>query len=162
MAQLKKDDYKEQGSSQLLPFDLRLLANRLLSASCIIALQTWVIILLAVKLFLRHDEFHDIDMSQFVAGMVEIKEHRVDVLVLEVFGKADKTWVTLKIYADHDYLPRAPPSDLPASDWNQVWLPLPVGRRTRESSCRWTFQDDCKVRDFYEMLKESLRRSLAL
>ena len=105
MAQLKKDDhdYKEQGSSQLLPFDLRLLANRLLSASCIIALQTWVIILLAVKLFLRHDEFHDIDMSQFVAGMVEIKEHRVDVLVLEVFGKADKTWVTLKIYADHDY-----------------------------------------------------------
>ena len=42
MAQLKKDDhdYKEQGSSQLLPFDNRLLANRLLSASCIIALQT--------------------------------------------------------------------------------------------------------------------------
>ena len=91
MAQLKKDDYKEQGSSQLIPFDLRLFANRLLSPSCNIALQTWVIILLAVKLFLRHDEFHDINMSQFVAGMFEIKEHRVDVLVLEVKSLVKRT-----------------------------------------------------------------------
>ena len=105
MTQLKKDDhdYEECGSSQLLPSDLRLLRARLLSSNCIIGLQTYVIILVAIWIFLRHDEFHDIEMDQFQMDMHEVFEDKVEALVLKVFGKADKTWVTLKLWFNHEY-----------------------------------------------------------
>jgi hypothetical protein len=66
---LRKDDiaYEEKGSIQLvlLPSDLRLPSQRLLSSKSIVDLQTWVIIIDACVIFLRHDEFHDIEVKHF-------------------------------------------------------------------------------------------------
>ena len=105
MKQVKKidHDYQEKGSSQLLISDLRLLRSNLLSTNNIIGLQTWVIILIAVMLFLRYDEYHGIQMEDFLVDIFEITERSIDALVLKVFGKSDKTWVNLKLWADHKY-----------------------------------------------------------
>jgi hypothetical protein len=105
LTQLNKDDvaYAEKGSAQLLPSDLRLLGQRLLSTKSIVDLQTWVIIIDATLLFLRHDEFHDIEMKQFKDDLFEILPDRVNSLALEICGKADKRLLTRKIIADHQY-----------------------------------------------------------
>jgi hypothetical protein len=65
--QLIKDDhdYKELGSMQLLPVDLRMLRSYLLGTPNILNLQTWVIIIFSSLLFLRYDEFHDITGENF-------------------------------------------------------------------------------------------------
>jgi hypothetical protein len=90
--QLKKDDvaYEEKGSTQLLPSDLRLLCSHLLSTRSILDLQTWVIIIFATVTFLRHDEFHDIELKHFDESLFEIFLNQVDALALQVYGKCDK------------------------------------------------------------------------
>jgi hypothetical protein len=105
MKQLKKDDhaYKEKGSCQLLPSDICLLRNHLLSSKSIVSLQTYVIILIAIALFLRHDEFHDIEMCHFVADTFQVHDDQVEALVLKVSSATDYTWVTPTIWANHEF-----------------------------------------------------------
>lgn len=112
--QLLKDDiaYEEKGSIQLLPSDLRLLGRRLLSTKSIVDLQTWVIIIVATLLFLRHDEFHDIELKQFLPNLFEIFEDRVSALALKVFGKSDKRWLQRKLIADKKFPEFCPVSPL--------------------------------------------------
>jgi hypothetical protein len=102
---LRKKDiaYEEKGSSQLLPSDLRLLCQHLLSTQSIVGLQTWVIIIVATILFLRHDEFHDIEMEHFKDDLFQILPDRVNSLALAVFGKCDKRWLIRRLVADHEY-----------------------------------------------------------
>lgn len=105
IVQRKKDsvEYEEQGSSQLLPSDVRLLRTHLLSTKCIVNLQMWVIIIVSIKLFLRHDEFHDIEMAHFLPELFHILEDRIESLVLKVFGKSDKRWIKLALFSDNEY-----------------------------------------------------------
>jgi hypothetical protein len=108
--QLRKDDiaYEENGSCQLLPSDLRLLRARLLSSKNIVDLQTWVIIINACLLFLRHDEFHEIEMKHFKEDLFQILEDQVNSLALEVFGKSDRRWLKRRLVADHLYTELCP------------------------------------------------------
>jgi hypothetical protein len=101
----KDEGYKEKGCMQLLPSDFRLLRARLLSTRNIADLQMWVIIILAGKLALRHDEFHRLKAEHFLPELFEISEtdDRVNALGIKVKGKSDKNWVKLKLHADHVY-----------------------------------------------------------
>ena len=101
----EKKGYKETGSAQLMPSDFRLLRAHLLSKRSIICLQMWVIIIVATKEALRHDEFHEIKLEHFLATLFEIPEaqERINALAFKVLGKADPTWVNLKIWADDVY-----------------------------------------------------------
>jgi len=84
MKQRKKDgaNHHEEGASQLLPSDLRDLRTKLVNSQSIIELQTWTIIIVSVCLFLRHDEFHDINVEQFDPNLFVIKDDRLVLLAL--------------------------------------------------------------------------------
>jgi hypothetical protein len=111
---LRKADiaYEERGSTQLLPCDLRLLCQHLLSTQSIVDLQTWVIIIVATILFLRHDEFHDIEMKHFKDELFQILPDRINSLALSVYGKSDKRWLIRRLVADHEYPELSPVSPL--------------------------------------------------
>ena len=78
MKQQKKDgaNHHEEGASQLLPSDLRDLRTKLINSQSIIELQTWMIIIVSVCLFLHHDEFHDVNVEQFDSNLFVIKDDR--------------------------------------------------------------------------------------
>jgi hypothetical protein len=99
-----KDDpaYVEKGSSQLLVSDIRLIIRHQLPRG-VIGLQTVCIVLMAIRLFLRHDEFHDIKLEEFLPDLFEIKDGNVSALAIEVYGKADKRWVSLKLWANDEW-----------------------------------------------------------
>jgi hypothetical protein len=99
----KAAGYKEKGSSQLLPSDLRLLRSYLLSTQDILDLQMWVINIVATKVGMRHDEFHGLNAEHFLPQYFEITDDRIDALAITVNGKADNEWVPLKLHADHVY-----------------------------------------------------------
>lgn len=94
--------YVEKGSSQLLVSDIRLIIRHQLPRG-IIGLQTVCIILMAICLFLRHDEFHDIKLEEFLPDLFEIKDGNISALAIKVYGKADKKWVYLKLWADDEW-----------------------------------------------------------
>ena len=100
LSSLNDKSHKETGSSQLLPSDERLLRNHLLSSRTLVSLQTWVIMIIAIRLFLRHDEFHSIRFERFLAEFFVITDNRVESLALQV---SDEIWRKLKLYADHVY-----------------------------------------------------------
>ena len=97
--------YVEVGSMQLLPVDLRMLRTHLLSTPSVTNLQTWVTIIVATLLLLRHDEFHTIAEAEFQSAMFSIPDATkiVESLVLQVCGKVDRKWIMLRLYADHQY-----------------------------------------------------------
>jgi hypothetical protein len=97
--------YIETGSMQLLPVDLRMLRTHLFSAPSITNLQTWVTIIFATLLLLRHDEFHSIHGEDFKPDLFSLPKATMTInsLVLQVFGKVDSTWVTLRLFSDNKY-----------------------------------------------------------
>jgi len=103
LSSLNDKSHKETGSSQLLPSDERLLRNHLLSSRTLVSLQTWVIMIIAIRLFLRHDESHCIRFEHFLAEFFVNTNNRVESLALQVKGKCDEIWRKLKLYADHVY-----------------------------------------------------------
>ena len=62
----KLEGYKERGSMQLLPVDLRSLRTHLLSVPCLPNIRTWCTIIFATMLFLRYDEFHEVKGEHFL------------------------------------------------------------------------------------------------
>ena len=101
----KKDaNYEKKGSSQLIPADLRFLQSALLSSDTIFNLQLWVIIIISCRLFLRHDEFHDLSDVNFVSSLFAIFPDGIEHLGLWVCGKADKgVKKYLKVVTDREY-----------------------------------------------------------
>lgn len=97
------EGYEENGSSQLLPSDLRLLRTHLLSSGSIIALQTWVIIIVSVKQALRHDDAYDMNLEHFLPALFEVQQTGIAALGVEVNGKADQKWIKQKLFADDEY-----------------------------------------------------------
>jgi hypothetical protein len=99
-----KDDpaHVEKGRSQPLVSDIRLITRHQLPRG-VVGLQTACIVLIAVKLFLRHDEFHDIKLEEFLPDLFEIKDGNISALATEVCGKADKRWVSLKLWANDEW-----------------------------------------------------------
>jgi len=63
---------------------------------------------IAIRLFLRHDEFHSIRFEHFLAEFFVITDDRVESIALQVKGKCDEIWRKLKLYADHVYTELCP------------------------------------------------------
>jgi len=103
-----EEGYEENGCSQLLPSDLRLLQTHLLSSGNIIDLQTWVVIILSVKQALRHDDSYDMDLEHFLPQFFQVREYSITALAAKVYGKADKKWVKQKIHSDEEYADLCP------------------------------------------------------
>ena len=61
-----------------------------LSSDTIFNLQLWVIIIISCRLFLHHDEFHDLSGGNFVPSLFAIFLEGIEHLGLWVCGKADK------------------------------------------------------------------------
>jgi hypothetical protein len=59
--------------------------------------------IIAIRLFLRHDESHCIRFEHFLAEFFVNTNNRVESLALQVKGKCDEIWRKLKLYADHVY-----------------------------------------------------------
>jgi len=95
--------YEEVGCSQLLPSDLRHLQKYLLSFGSLSDLQFWVMIIVAVSLFLRHDELHNIQADHFKEDLFEMYSGRIDSLVIEIFEKSGKRRMKLRLRADNKY-----------------------------------------------------------
>jgi hypothetical protein len=95
--------YQELGCTPILPEDVRLIREKLLSSGTIYDLQMYVIIILSISLFLRHDEFHSIKMENFHPEMFEVEINRIQGLALWVQGKADEGRVNFNIPHSDDY-----------------------------------------------------------
>ena len=98
----KQAGYTENGCKQLLPMHLRSLSKYLLSPKTLGGLQMWVQILIASRLFLRHDEFHQMTDEDILMELHEISDWGVDGLGFEVMGKADSDFVRLMMWADDE------------------------------------------------------------
>jgi hypothetical protein len=82
-----EEAYEEQGCSQLLPSDVPWLRTYYVGQNTIVCLQYWCIIVVAILLALRHDEFHLINHTSFIPVLFEITIEQVDCLVLRIMGK---------------------------------------------------------------------------
>jgi hypothetical protein len=63
--QLDQKEYRKQPTEQLLPYYVRQLRDRLLSSNSIIDLQTFVIVMVSICLFIWFDDFVDIELCHF-------------------------------------------------------------------------------------------------
>lgn len=97
------DGYTEKGSSSLLPSDLRILRNNLMNSGTLHGLQTWTIIICAVKQAWRHDDYYDLEFDKMLPEHFEIRPDFISALAMEVNGKADQGWIQQKLHADNEY-----------------------------------------------------------
>lgn len=101
---LKKDgfEWEPNGASQLLPKDVRRIRNKLLSSNNIVGLETYTMVLMGIKCFLRPDELMTIKAEHFIPQLFCQHQGRIIGMVVKVKGKADKKWVYLWIWADDE------------------------------------------------------------
>ena len=92
----------ERGDSQLLPSDLLLLRTHLLSSNSITGLQTWCIVIIAVKLFLRPDEVLSLRVDSIQQDLIIWKDGHCHSVTFQVMGKCDWQNVHLVAWADDD------------------------------------------------------------
>jgi hypothetical protein len=96
------EKHVRRGCSQLLPSDLRRLRTYLLASNCLVALQLLVIIFIAVRLFLRSDEFANIKFEDILEASTIMKENGVEGVILKVKGKYDDAPRYLTLWADDE------------------------------------------------------------
>ena len=115
MDKIKQDrmGYKRSPSEQLLPSYVRKLRDRLISSNSLIDLQTFTIIVVSISLFLRFDDFVDIEISHFEPKLFVFDDMgNIRALCLKVFGKSDSTWTHLMLWRDEEYPELCPVSAL--------------------------------------------------
>jgi hypothetical protein len=74
----------------------------LLSTNRIEDLQFYCIMLVSIHLFLRHDEFSNIQLDHIQRDLCIIKEGQLEALALRVSGKTDQVWKTLILWRKDD------------------------------------------------------------
>jgi len=75
------------GSSAITPWELLDIRTNLLSTNSIHDLQSWVMILISIKLFLRSDELVHIRIQDFVSDLCfEAKDGSISMLGIKVKG----------------------------------------------------------------------------
>ena len=92
----------ERGDSQLLPSDLRMLRTHLLSTNELTGLQTWLIVILAVKLFLRPDEVLLLSVNSIQNDLILWKDGHCHSVTVAIMGKCNQQTVHLVAWADKD------------------------------------------------------------
>lgn len=95
------------GNVQLTPSQVRRIRDNLFNSgggNNLYNMQTYVMMLIGIHLFLRADEVISLgfDNFQMDAAQVESPENRVDSLVVWVKGKTDKHRVFLRLYRDDE------------------------------------------------------------
>ncbi len=91
-----------RGSYQLLPEELMEIRNLCLSTGKLEDLQLWCIILVSIFLFLRHDEFHAIKISDIQRDLSCVTETKIAHLCIKVKGKSDIRPQNLVLWAADD------------------------------------------------------------
>ena len=102
--QIGKDriDYIEEGAFPLHPSEVRLFRRHLLSTSSLKNLQTYVMMLLGIRLFLRFDEFSKITVDSFDTGLHSSPNGKLNALCISICGKSDKVVHKFLIFASDD------------------------------------------------------------
>ena len=94
--------YVVSGSYQILPNELLEIRRLLLSTGKAKDLQLYCIMIISIKLFLRHDEFHSIQLFDVQDGMSDVDEHgQLNQMVIRIKGKTDKVTRHLVLWADN-------------------------------------------------------------
>jgi integrase len=93
--------WTKKGNIQLLPGEVRNLRDALVNTGRLVDLQTYVMILLGIKLFLRVSELLAITTLDFEKQYQIVHNNRVDIVVVKVQGKSDPVPVRLRLYADN-------------------------------------------------------------
>jgi hypothetical protein len=104
---LLKENHSVRGNIQMTPAQVRSIRKNLFESGGggnMYNMQTYVMMLLGINLFLRASEVITLgfDNFQMNAAEVEFAEHRVDSLVLWVKGKNDAEKVFFRLYCDDD------------------------------------------------------------
>jgi hypothetical protein len=95
-------NYKPRGCSHLLPSYVRKMRDALLSSNGLVDFQTYCIILIGIKVFLRQDEFGDIEIEDFEPTLFIVKDEAIIGLVVKVQGMADDEVVRLYVWLDDE------------------------------------------------------------
>ena len=93
--------YLSRGDSPLTPWELLDIRQKLLSSNSLSDLQVWLMILLACRMFLRHEELASLKFESFNKDISIVKpDCNVEALAIQVFGKSDRAPVILQIWRD--------------------------------------------------------------
>jgi hypothetical protein len=95
-------NHKETGDSQFTPKNLRAIRRFCLATGTITGLQTWLLVIMGCKMFLRPDELITIEIKSFVPTLFVRKGEHVIALFCKVMGKCDKKEHGIWIWADDE------------------------------------------------------------
>ena len=101
-------EYRRQPTEQLLPCYVQqirdhLIRDHLLSSNSMIDLQTFVIVMASICLFLRFDDFVDIELSHFEQKLFVFDScGNIQALCLRLYGKSDAGWTHLFLWNDEE------------------------------------------------------------
>lgn len=84
--------------SRILPCEMQKLRRYLCNSNSIDDYQLYVMTLVAIHLFLRFDELHDMCVDHFLSQLSTIHGNNVYNLVFKVKGKNDDTWKLLVLW----------------------------------------------------------------
>ena len=88
---------------QLVPSEVHALRRNLTSTNQLRDLQLYCMILVAIYLFLRHDDIYDLDFLSYIPHLSTVRrDGSVDYLVFKVHGKSDTEYKYLMLWACHD------------------------------------------------------------
>lgn len=91
-----------QGAYQLLPREVRRIRSALLSRNNIYDFQLFTVILVAIHLFLRSEEVATLDTARILPNLCQFHGNVLRILYIQVKGKSDGKWVTLKLHRKDD------------------------------------------------------------
>jgi hypothetical protein len=86
------------GAYQILPSELRQIRDLLISSNSIEDLQIFCGIMISILMFLRHDEFADLELCKIKPELCVKKNGILEVLAIGVLGKTDKKWRTMLLW----------------------------------------------------------------
>lgn len=92
--------HKVRGNLAILPAQLRRIRKHLINSGSLEGLQTYCMMILGVKLFLRADELIKIRICDFKKEYATIHPNSIKSLCIGIQGKTDEEEVTLMIYRD--------------------------------------------------------------
>ena len=88
---------------QLVPSEVHALRRNLTSTNQLKDLQLYCMILMAIYLFLRHDDIYDLEFASYIPHLSTVRsDGSVDNLVFKVHGKSDIEYKYLVLWACHD------------------------------------------------------------
>lgn len=95
-------NWVRKGSIQILPGEVRQLRDYLTSSGRFTDFQTYVMIIIGIKLFLRADELLSMRLEHFPLEYQIVDKHRIKSIAVKIKGKSDLNEVHLHLYCDNE------------------------------------------------------------